>query len=181
MQIDALCATGHKWMLAGYGSGFVYLSREVLERTRARAIGWLSVEDPFAMRNREIRLRTDTAARAEMGCPHFAGIFALGAAAHYISEIGPQLIEERALAINRQLTERLAEAGWQVLSPLTREATRSAETLIATDDPEHVVEHLARCGVAVTIKPQGIRVATHFFNDETDVARLIAALEEIKS
>ncbi|HWW73844.1 MAG TPA: aminotransferase class V-fold PLP-dependent enzyme, partial [Pyrinomonadaceae bacterium] len=27
MKIDALCATGHKWMLAGYGSGFVYLSR----------------------------------------------------------------------------------------------------------------------------------------------------------
>src|SRR6266581_4694334 len=29
MGIDALCATGHKWMLAGYGSGFVYLSREM--------------------------------------------------------------------------------------------------------------------------------------------------------
>ena len=24
MKIDALCATGHKWMLSGYGSGFVY-------------------------------------------------------------------------------------------------------------------------------------------------------------
>ena len=32
MRVDALCATGHKWMLAGYGSGFVYLSRELLER-----------------------------------------------------------------------------------------------------------------------------------------------------
>ena len=38
MKIDALCSTGHKWMLSGYGSGFVYLSRELLERTRPRAI-----------------------------------------------------------------------------------------------------------------------------------------------
>src|SRR5205085_8134721 len=45
MQIDALCATGHKWMLCGYGSGFVYLSRELLYQTHSRTLGWLSVED----------------------------------------------------------------------------------------------------------------------------------------
>src|SRR6266508_5372422 len=33
MKIDALCATGHKWMLAGYGSGFVYLSHELQEQS----------------------------------------------------------------------------------------------------------------------------------------------------
>src|SRR5205807_5700921 len=44
MQIDALCATGHKWILAGYGSGFVYLSRELLYQTHSRTLGWLSVE-----------------------------------------------------------------------------------------------------------------------------------------
>src|SRR5438270_4058580 len=38
MKIDALCSNGHKWMLAGYGAGFVYLSRELLERSRPRAI-----------------------------------------------------------------------------------------------------------------------------------------------
>jgi selenocysteine lyase/cysteine desulfurase len=30
MRIDALCSTGHKWMLGGYGSGFVYVSRALL-------------------------------------------------------------------------------------------------------------------------------------------------------
>ena len=29
MKIDALCSTGHKWMLSGYGSGFVYISKEL--------------------------------------------------------------------------------------------------------------------------------------------------------
>src|SRR5829696_4711068 len=61
MKVDALCATGHKWMLAGYGSGFVYLSRELLERTRPRTASWLSVEDPFAMRNDSYTLRPDAA------------------------------------------------------------------------------------------------------------------------
>jgi len=180
MKIDALCTTGHKWMLAGYGSGFVYLSRELLERSKPRAIGWLSVHDPYAMRNNEVHLRHDLAARSELGCPHFAGIFALGASIELLNEIGPSNIQERALALNLSLTERLNTAGWQVLSPLKTEQARSAETLVHVDDPAHVVAELARRNVLVTEKPQGIRVATDFFNDESDLDRLILALEEVR-
>ncbi|HYH85124.1 MAG TPA: aminotransferase class V-fold PLP-dependent enzyme [Pyrinomonadaceae bacterium] len=181
MRIDALCSTGHKWMMAGYGSGFVYLSRELLERTRPRAISWMSVEDPFAMRNDSIALRADAGARAETGCPHFAGIFALGEAARLILKIGADKIERRALALNRHMTDSLASAGWRVLSPLRSEAARSAETLVAADDPHGVVKHLSRRKVAVTIKPEGFRAATHFFNDETDIERLVAALDDMRS
>jgi cysteine desulfurase/selenocysteine lyase len=181
MQIDALCATGHKWLLAGYGSGFVYLSRKLLEETRARAIGWMSLEDPFEMGNKEFQIRRDAAARTEWGCPHFAGIFALGASLDYLSKIGAQNIEGRVLSLNRHLTERLAEAGWRVLSPLSDEGWRSGETLVQAERPKRVVAHLARRGISVTEKPEGIRVATHFFNNEADIERLIAALKEMQA
>jgi cysteine desulfurase/selenocysteine lyase len=181
MKIDALCSTGHKWLLAGYGSGFVYLSRELLEETRARAVSWMSVNHPFAMRNDVIDLRSDAAARAEVGCPHFAGIFALEAAVEHHLRIGSERIERRALELNRLLTERLATEGWKVLSPLRAESLRSAETLVACADPSRVVHHLHERGVAVTQKPEGIRVATHFFNDESDIERLVCALAEIES
>jgi cysteine desulfurase/selenocysteine lyase len=180
MRIDALCATGHKWMLAGYGSGFVYISRELLEGTRPRAVSWMSVEDPFAMRNDSYRLRADAAARSETGCPHFAGIFSLGESARRILELSQNEIERRALALNRLMTERLMEAGRQVLSPLADESARSAETLVAAEDPRATVKHLSRRRVAVTVKPEGFRAATHFFNDESDIERLVNALEEMR-
>ncbi|HWT01092.1 MAG TPA: aminotransferase class V-fold PLP-dependent enzyme [Pyrinomonadaceae bacterium] len=180
MGIDALCATGHKWLLAGYGSGFVYLSRRLLEETRAHAVGWMSDEEPFEMSNRACRVRRDAAARAELGCPHFAGIFALGASVDYLARLGAENIERRVLTLNRHLTERLSEKGWRVLSPLRDESMRSGETLVAAERPKRVVAHLARRGVAVTEKPEGIRVATHFFNDEEDIARLVDALEDCK-
>lgn len=176
MQIDALCTTGHKWLLSGYGSGFVYLNKELLTRSRARAIGWLSVEDPYGDRNDEIRLRRDASARAELGCPHFAGIFALGASIDFLSQIGSKNIEERALSINRLLTNRLREAGRRVLSPLSSDKYRSAETLVAFDNPPEIVARLAAQGVVVTEKPEGVRVATDFFNNEEDIERLIEAL-----
>jgi len=180
MRIDALCATGHKWMLAGYGSGFVYLSRNLLQQTRSRALSWLSVEDPFAMRNDELLPRHDAAARIELGCPHFAGIFALGAAVKLIEEIGMRNIQERILDLNRKLTKRLSENDWKILSPLQNEASRSGETLIEVERPAEVVRSLFRRGIVVTEKPQGIRAATHFFNDESDIERLVTALNEIR-
>jgi cysteine desulfurase/selenocysteine lyase len=180
MNIDALCATGHKWMLSGYGSGFVYLSSGLLQQTSSRALGWLSVEEPFEMRNDELRPRHDAAARLELGCPHFAGIFSLGAALGMIEEIGIANIQERALQLNRFLTENLAENNWKVLSPIQNDASRSAETLIEVNKSADVVRALFRRGVIATEKPEGIRAATHFFNDESDIERLIAALNQIR-
>ncbi|MCM3904395.1 MAG: aminotransferase class V-fold PLP-dependent enzyme [Pyrinomonadaceae bacterium] len=178
MKIDALCATGHKWMLSGYGSGFVYISRALLSETKPRAIGWLSVEDPYGDRNSEINLRGDASARSELGCPHFAGIFALGASVDFLAGIGMASIQERALAMNRILTDRLAEAGLRVLSPIGSERSRSAETLVAIENQAQVVTKLAKQNVIVTEKPEGIRVATDFFNDEHDIERLIAGLKD---
>jgi selenocysteine lyase/cysteine desulfurase len=177
MKIDALCTTGHKWMRSGYGSGFVYLSRELQAASHPRAIGWLSVQDPYAMRNNEIHLRHTLSARSEPGCPHFAGIFALGASIQMIQSLGPASIEARVLELNRRLTARLTEAGWNVLSPLQNEDHRSAETLVAARNPEQVVSKLALQKVFVTEKPEGFRIATDFFNNEDDIERLIDALK----
>ena len=180
MRIDALCATGHKWLLAGYGSGFVYLSRELLYQTHSRALGWLSVEDPFADRNDELRPRHDAAARVELGCPHFAGIFSLGASLDLSNEVGIANIQARVLELNKLLTSRLAENGWMILSPLQNQDARSAETLVKVERPAEVVRHLFQCGVIVTEKPEGIRVATHFFNDGEDIDKLIVGLNQTR-
>lgn len=176
MKIDALCTTGHKWMLSGYGSGFVYISKELQAGARQRAIGWLSVQDPYGDRNDEVHLRHDVSARAELGCPHFAGVFALGASVELMQSIGIANIESRALELNRILTRKLSEIDWRVLSPLDDERFRSAETLVAADNPGKVVADLAAQKIYVTEKPEGFRVATDFFNDEDDIDQLIHRL-----
>jgi cysteine desulfurase/selenocysteine lyase len=121
-------------------------------------------------------LRHDVAARAELGCPHFAGIFALGASIELMQSIGMANIEARALELNRTLTRKLDEIGWNVLSPLGDEKFRSAETLVAAESPPEVVNQLASQKILVTEKPQGFRVATDFFNNEEDIDQLIRKL-----
>jgi selenocysteine lyase/cysteine desulfurase len=128
------------------------------------------------MRNDEIHLRHDVASRAEIGCLHFAGVFALGASVELMQSIGIENIQSRVLKLNRALTSRLDESGWKVLSPLGEEKFRSAETLVSGEEPAKIVAHLAQQNILVTEKPQGIRVSTDFFNDEDDIEKLLHRL-----
>jgi cysteine desulfurase/selenocysteine lyase len=173
--IDALVTSGHKWLCAGYGAGFLYLSRDVLAAHAPKSIGWLSVENPFTFANARYTLLPE-ARRAEMGCPNFAGIFSLGAAVDYLMGIGIDAIAERILELNFYLTARLERAGFEVLSPGGEH--RSGQTLCAVADPPRAVAFLRERRVLVTEKPQGIRISTHFYNDESDIDTCVRALQE---
>lgn len=176
-RIDALASAGYKWMCAGYGTGFVYVNRELLQRP-PRSIGWLSVERPFEYRNREYVV-LPTARRYEMGCPAFAGAIALGAAAEYLLGIGIESIAQRVLELNVYLTSRLERTGFVVLSP--GGAHRSGQTLVETGEPKQTARALLERGIHVTRKPEGVRISTHFYNNEEDVDRCVAALEELRT
>jgi selenocysteine lyase/cysteine desulfurase len=174
-QIDALASAGHKWLCAGYGAGFVYMSRALLARRPPRNLGWMSVENPFEFKNREYKLIA-SAERSELGCPPFGAIFALGAALDYVLGIGVPHIAQRVLELNAYLTSSLVEAGLASLSP--DGAHRSGQTLVESADPAGCARALRRQGVLVTEKPQGIRISTHFYNNEADIDRCVALLKE---
>jgi selenocysteine lyase/cysteine desulfurase len=174
MQIDALCCNSYKWMMSGYGCGFIYVSKRVMSN-RPPWVGWFSVENRNAHRNDRIEL-LPTAERFSLGSPPFPNIFALGAASDYLQEIGLANIQARTLDLNRYLTERLEEIGMRVLSPVKPEKYRSAQTLFHLADPDGTVSALAKQGIIVTRKPEGMRVATHFFVSEKDIDRLVETL-----
>ena len=176
-RIDALATCGNKWLCAGYGAGFLYVSRGLLERHPPRAVGWMSVEDPFAFDNRRYRLLSSSR-RVEMGCPPFAGIFALGAAVDYASGIGIDAIAGRILALNTHLTTELERNGFTVLSPGGE--NRSGQTLCEVPDPPGAVAFLRELGIMVTEKPQGVRISTHFYNDEQDLDACVRGLVEFR-
>jgi cysteine desulfurase/selenocysteine lyase len=173
--IDAFATSGHKWLCAGYGAGFTYMSRELIAKHPPGSIGWLSVENAFAFDNRNYTL-LDSNRRTELGCPAFAGIFALGAALDYIGRIGIDAIAERVLDLNMYLTQRLQREGFVVLSP--GGAHRSGETLVEVSDPRGAARFLHERAIVVTQKAEGVRISSHFYNNETDIETCVAALVE---
>ena len=176
-RIDALATGGHKWLCAGYGAGFVFISRRLLAAHPPAAIGWLSVADPFTFENRTFSVLPQ-ARRVEMGCPPLGTIFALGAAVRYLTGIGIPKIAQRVLELNAYLTRWLEHEGFTVLSPGGEH--RSGETLCALLDPKEATAFLADLGIIVTAKPEGIRISTHFFNTEEEIEACVRGLVEYR-
>ena len=172
-RVDALATAGHKWLCAGFGAGFCYVSRELIAARPPHAIGWMSSEQAFAFDNRHCRI-VATAARTEVGCPPFGPVFALGAAIDYLSNIGVEAIAERVLTLNMYLTVRLARESFEILSP--GGASRSGQTLVRLPEPARAAAFLRQRGVQVTEKPEGGRISTHFYNQESDIDTCVQAL-----
>lgn len=174
-HIDALVFSGYKWTMAGYGIGAMYVSRDVLRSAKPTVAGWWSARDPEAVINDRLDLKT-SAAVFEVGCPHFAGIFALGGSLELLDEIGQPQIERRVHELTDYLHERLLAAGFQIASPRDR-AHRAGITIVSVKDATTIVEILAKADIIVSARGAGVRIATHIFNSERDIDRCVTALQ----
>jgi selenocysteine lyase/cysteine desulfurase len=92
----------------------------------------------------------------------------------YLSGLGIGAIAERVLELNMYLTSRLEREHFEVLSP--GGPYRSAETLVRLPEPGQAAAFLLERNIHVTEKPEGLRVSTHFYNDEADVDACVEAL-----
>lgn len=169
--VDVLVVSGHKWMMAPRGIGFMALSERALARITPRIVGWLSVQEPFAFR-RTLDLLPD-ARRFESGTPNGSGIFGLAERLRQIDELNPHAIEQRVIELNRHLTERCASAGLEILFR-SDDGARSGIFLVRKPGvpAEAVLAALAAAGICASVRSEAIRLSPHYYNtiDELDHA-----------
>jgi cysteine desulfurase / selenocysteine lyase len=175
--IDFLVFSGYKWAQAGYGVGGLYVAPRFLDRRSYPVAGWWSARDPEAVINDRLDLK-ETAAALEVGCPHFAGIFALGAALTLFEKIGVRQVEERIHELTDYLHQRLESLGFRIASSQKREQ-RSGITIVEMPNAPEVVKRLAERKIITSARGKGLRVSVHIFNNFDDIERLLAALQAL--
>ena len=175
-QIDFLAADGHKWLLAPEGIGIFYVSPRVMEKLRPSQVGWHSVVNPSEFLPYHFELRDD-ARRFEEGSPNMMGIFALGASLETLLEVGIGNIEGKLLSLNEKIAAGLEEWGAPLLSP-RGDGERSGIILFAppggSGNVEGLYRHLSDNRILCAVRPGGIRISPHFYNNEEDGEALLA-------
>jgi selenocysteine lyase/cysteine desulfurase len=185
-----LSATGRKFLRAPRGTGFLYVSNDVLEQIEPpfldlHAATWTSTWD-YSMR--------PDARRFETWEGYVAGKLGLGAAIDYALAWGLDAIEERITSLAGLMREQLSTIPGVTIRDLG--ARRCGIVTFTRDgwDPARIEESLASRHIVVDtssdrasrfdLPTRGlasvVRASVHYYNTEDEVTALCAAVEGLE-
>ncbi len=178
LGIDFAAADGHKWMLSVEGAGFFFCDENALNRIHPVIVGWKSVVNAHVFHEIDFTL-LPTAERFEHGSINTGGLYPLAIALDMLENAGMDRVFRRILDINDLLVQGIEERNMKVLSPMN-EAERSGILIFTTGRDEELFKHLTKRGLVASLRGGGIRLSPHCYNNEEDVERFFAALDEAK-
>ncbi|HLK21706.1 MAG TPA: aminotransferase class V-fold PLP-dependent enzyme [Bryobacteraceae bacterium] len=167
VQPDMLAVHAYKWMISPNGAGFMYVSPELRARLRPNVLGWRSHRDWRNVDNLHhgVPELAESAEKYEGGSVAFALIYAMEAALDLILEIGPEVIEQRVLA--------LAEKTREIVRRHSARVDLCGSGIVAARFENRDVSALAKAmkerGVLVSARRGNLRVSPHFYNNEQDL------------
>ena len=146
--IDVLIASGYKWMLGGYGNGFVLLKDE--------------------MKNDLLPLSF------EPGHQDTLSLGSLNQSILLLEEFGMEMIEQRIESLATRAQEAFAARG--LLEHLIPGRKHSSIFNLKAD-PE-LVEKLLEARISCVARGKGTRVSFHFYNTDRDLDQLLEVIDK---
>ncbi len=176
---DIMVSSCYKWLLGVHGSAVFYWDRERLPDLLPPFLGWNSAPLSPDWRTPTTYTLHDDAHRFLPGNPSFLGLYIFDNALDHLLDIGLENIETHALTLSGQVWRGVNEMGWEMMTP-SEAKQRAGNVCFMAPDVKGVTEALAAQGVLVWGAYAGVgrvRISTHLYNDEMDVAHCLAALE----
>lgn len=174
--IDACAADSHKYLLGPEGIALLYLSDAALQQVEPMSVGWMSVKGWNEHTEYKLEYR-EGALSFESGTLNTVGIYGLGASLEMLLEIGMEMIEPRVTGNSKKISDALVQRGYKIVSSRREEEISG---IVACTHPAHTARELRRrlnaAGVAVSDRAGRLRIASHFYNNDEDIDRLLAAL-----
>ncbi len=174
--VDILSCGGQKWLLSPWGSGFVYVRKELIPVVQPVVMGWMAFEgtDDFTrLTDYDPRLRQD-AKRYEMISLPFQDFAGFNRSLELLLEVGVPAIAGHIRDLHAPVLDWAARRGVRVSSPVGTHG--SAIVCIAVPEPAEAYAAIRAQGVVASVREGAIRLSPHLFNTLDEMTRVTEML-----
>lgn len=169
--IDVLITSGYKWMLAGYGNGFVLLKDDVATHLyQDRTTRPMPVE-VF------LKGRSMLSLCFEPGHLDTLNFGTLNESVLFMEKLGIDYIEDKINTLAQKAKLAFTELGLLSASVADRKQHSSIFNLDLSDE---VIASLAAANIISLSRGKGLRVGFHFYNTEADLDHLLQVIKRYK-
>lgn len=175
--VDVVVAVGYKWLMAPHGISVLYVAPRAMERITPTSPGRYSVEAGWQTSDYALNWHPDSR-RYQGGALNWIGVCAVAESTGLLVELGLDNVTAAARRTIDLAVARLASLPVRVTSDLreTHRSTIVTFTFGLSEIDDAFVAHALDAGVVLGRRAYGVRIGAHFWNDESDVERLVAAV-----
>lgn len=166
--LDVLIASGYKWMLAGYGNGFVLLKDSVIGQLYQTAKDSPLPNEPFLKDKQILSIYFE---------PGHQDTLAFGSLNHAILQMehfGTDIIEHKIKQLSQRAKEAFSDRGLIDPAIINRKEHSSIYSLNVNDS---VYKKLLEARVMCLVRGKGVRIAFHFYNTNEDLDLLLNVVD----
>lgn len=175
--VDILACGGQKWLLSPWGSGFMYVRKELVPTLVSPLAGWSAfqgTDNYLTLCDYSGGLKTD-ARRFELITLPFQDVLGMSLALDLIDELGVEAIAAHVESIGRPVIEWAERRGVRCLS--SSGPRGSGMVCLAAADIPHGLAALKEAGVAVGVREGALRIAPHCYNTIEELTRVAEILD----
>lgn len=166
---DAVGGSGYKWLMAGFGNGYMMLSRELYSMLYTAARQRPGPKEPMLAHKPIIDLYF------EPGHQDTLAHGSLSQSIHFYKELNMNNVKEYLNELQDYAYQIFDERRW--LLPVVKD--RSCKSmLINLQVPQETYPLLVQKGIRCFPRGTGIRIGLHLYNNKSDVDRLVAVLDQ---
>jgi len=176
--VDFLACGAQKWLLSPWGTGFLYVRRELITRFPPTFAGWAAFKgtDDYSRLTAYDPDPWDDARRFEIITLPVQDFAAMNASVSLLLDVGIRAIAEQVQALHRPLLAWAERSGATVTSPV---GARSSAILCLKPrgDVAAAYQRLQSHGVMCSLREGALRLSPHLFTLPSEVASVAAVLE----
>ena len=167
--IDILGASGYKWLLAGYGNGFMLFKEGVLPTLYKNTYGEPSANTGYSQE------QTHLINHFEPGHQDTLSFGSLQYSLRFLNGIGQKKIQDHLDMLSALAYEKLSEVGFLEASVVNRKEKHSSIFNLKGD--QALYDKLRSHGILASVRGGGIRISFHMYNTEKDIKKLLKVLD----